>query len=163
MTWDGIASTMEAPAEKPLRVLVADDHPTNRAVIEIILDLVSAAAVSVENGEQAVVAFKTDDVDVVLMDLQMPVMDGLTAIREIRKFEGQTDRPRTPVLAVTANALSEHVSASKEAGADRHISKPVTPEGLLKAISDELRRARDGDGEAASDSEAKPARRGKRS
>src|ERR1700759_3103194 len=133
---------MEAPAERPLKVLVADDHPTNRAVIEIILDLVSAAAVSVENGDQAVSAFKTENFDVVLMDLQMPVMDGLTAIREIRKHEDATDRPRTPVLAVTANALSEHVAASKEAGADRHIAKPVTPEVLLAAISAELERAR---------------------
>jgi CheY-like chemotaxis protein len=76
------------------------------------------------------------------MDLQMPVMDGLTAIREIRKYEGETERPRTPVLAVTANALSEHVSASRAAGADRHIAKPVTPEGLLEAISAEVARAR---------------------
>jgi CheY-like chemotaxis protein len=133
---------MEAPAERPLRVLVADDHPTNRAVIEIILDLVSAAAVSVENGAQALMAFKAEDFDVVLMDLQMPVMDGLTAIREIRKHETETGSPRTPVLAVTANALSEHVAASKEAGADRHIAKPVTPEVLLAAISAELERAR---------------------
>ncbi|HEX3699627.1 MAG TPA: response regulator [Phenylobacterium sp.] len=133
---------MTAHAERPLRVLVADDHPTNRAVIEIILDLVSAAATSVENGQQALMAFKTEDFDVVLMDLQMPVMDGLTAIREIRKHEDATDRPRTPVLAVTANALSEHVAASKEAGADRHIAKPVTPEVLLAAISTELQRAR---------------------
>jgi CheY-like chemotaxis protein len=134
--------TMEAHAERPLRVLVADDHPTNRAVIEIILDLVSAAATSVENGAQALMAFKSEDFDVVLMDLQMPVMDGLTAIREIRRHETETDRPRTPVLAVTANALSEHVAASKEAGADRHIAKPVTPEILLAAISTELERAR---------------------
>jgi len=134
---------MNPPEQRPLRVLVADDHPTNRAVIEIILDLVSAAAVSVENGQQAVVAFKADDFDVVLMDLQMPVMDGLTAIREIREYEDRTDRPRTPVLAVTANALSEHVSASKAAGADRHIAKPVTPEGLLDAISAEVARARE--------------------
>jgi CheY-like chemotaxis protein len=133
---------MTAKAERPLRVLVADDHPTNRAVIEIILDLVSAAAVSVENGQQALMAFKTEEFDVVLMDLQMPVMDGLTAIREIRKHEDATDRVRTPVLAVTANALSEHVAASKEAGADRHIAKPVTPEVLLAAISAELERAR---------------------
>ncbi|THD81314.1 MAG: response regulator [Phenylobacterium sp.] len=133
---------MKAQSERPLRVLVADDHPTNRAVIEIILDLVSAAAVSVENGQQALMAFKTEEFDVVLMDLQMPVMDGLTAIREIRKHEIATDRRRTPVLAVTANALSEHVAASKEAGADRHIAKPVTPELLLAAISAELERAR---------------------
>lgn len=147
---------MDSPAEKPLRVLVADDHPTNRAVIEIILDLVSAAAVSVENGQEAVVAFQTEDFDVVLMDLQMPVMDGLTAIREIREYEGRTDRPRTPVLAVTANALSEHVSASKAAGADRHIAKPVTPEILLNAISDELQRARGGEAPPA---KHKPAKR----
>jgi CheY-like chemotaxis protein len=127
--------------DRPLRVLVADDHPTNRAVLEVILSLISAELVAVEDGAQAVDAFKAEEFDVVLMDLQMPVMDGLTAIREIRKFEAETGRRRTPILAVTANAMSEHIAASRAAGADRHISKPVIPDTLLTEIAERVQEA----------------------
>jgi CheY-like chemotaxis protein len=129
-------------------VLLADDHPTNRAVVEIILSLVEADLVSVEDGAQAVDAFKTGDFDVVLMDLQMPVMDGLTAIREIRQYEAASGRPRTAVLAVTANAMSEHVTASRAAGADHHVAKPVTPDRLLAAIADNIAAVKASWGEA---------------
>jgi CheY-like chemotaxis protein len=120
--------------DRRLRVLLADDHPTNRAVVEVILGLIDVDLVQVEDGLQAVNAFKADDFDVVLMDLQMPVMDGLTAIREIRKFEVEQGRHRVPVLAVTANAMSEHVQASRAAGADHHIAKPIIPDLLIGAI-----------------------------
>ncbi len=118
-----------------LHVLLAEDHPINRAVIEAILSLFSVELTSVENGHQAVEAFASDSYDVVLMDLQMPVMDGLEAIREIRKIETRAGRQRTPILAVTANAMTAHVTASLDAGADLHISKPILPDDLIGAIS----------------------------
>jgi CheY-like chemotaxis protein len=121
-------------SETRLRVLAADDHPTNRIVIETILELVSADVVSVEDGAQAVDAFRTGRFDIVLMDLQMPVMDGLTATREIRRLEVESGLRRTPLLVVTANTLSEHLRAAIAAGADDHMAKPVTPDGLLAAI-----------------------------
>jgi CheY-like chemotaxis protein len=118
-----------------LHVLLAEDHPINRAVIEAILSTFSVELTSVENGQEAVEAFAAEAYDVVLMDLQMPVMDGLTAIREIRRLEGEAGRERTPILAVTANAMTAHVTASLDAGADRHISKPILPDDLIGAIS----------------------------
>ena len=118
-----------------LHILLAEDHPTNRAVIEAILGLFEVDLTSVENGADAVEAFRADPYDIVLMDLQMPVMDGLEAIREIRKIEGASGRERTPILAVTANAMGAHVTASMSAGADQHISKPVMPDDLIGAIS----------------------------
>jgi CheY-like chemotaxis protein len=118
-----------------LHVLLAEDHPINRAVIEAILSTLSVELTSVENGQEAVEAFAAEAYDVVLMDLQMPVMDGLTAIREIRKLEGEAGRERTPILAVTANAMAAHVTASLDAGADRHLSKPILPNDLIGAIS----------------------------
>lgn len=118
-----------------LQVLLAEDHPTNRAVVEAILGLFNVELKSVENGQEAVEAFTSDAYDVVLMDLQMPVMDGLTAIREIRKIESASGRNRTPIFAVTANAMTSHVTASMDAGADRHIAKPILPDDLIGAIS----------------------------
>ena len=130
--------------ERAIRVLAADDHPTNRAVIEVILGLVEADLVCVEDGAQAVEAYRTGVFDIILMDLQMPVMDGLSAIREIRRIEAETGRPRTPVLAVSANAMSEHIAATQAAGADGHVAKPVVPDALLARIAEALD-ARDAD------------------
>jgi CheY-like chemotaxis protein len=97
-----------------------------------------ADLVSVENGAEAVEAFRNQRFDVVLMDMQMPVMDGLTAIREIRKFEAAQGLARTPIIALTANAMTEHVRACLAAGADRHLAKPVSPSDLLSGVSEVL-------------------------
>jgi len=132
--------TTSSFSDRPMRVLLADDHPMNRAVIEVILGMIEADLVAVEDGAQALDAFKRQHFDIVLMDLQMPVMDGLTSIREIRRFEAENDRFPTPILAVTANAMSEHVAASKAAGADQHIAKPVNPEALLRTITETVAR-----------------------
>ena len=114
-----------------LAVLVADDHETNRTVIRLILQRLGAAVVCVEDGRQAVSAFAAGAFDVVLMDLQMPVMDGLTAIGEIREHERNTGRTRTPILVVSANAMP---APSHEAGADGYLAKPITPPRLIAAI-----------------------------
>ena len=119
-----------------LRVLVVDDHPTNRRVVEMILDQVGAQSVSVENGQEALEAYLNDRFDVVLMDIQMPVMDGLTATRTIRLHERECARPATPVIILSANALPEHVEAGKAAGADRHLAKPISAAALLNVIAE---------------------------
>ena len=118
----------------PIRVLLADDHPTNRTVIELILGMVGAEVVSVEDGAQAVERFKGQSFDVVLMDVQMPVMDGLTAIREIRAYEATRGSSRTPVHVVSTNSLPEHFRDSMAAGADSHITKPIAAPMLLSAV-----------------------------
>ena len=119
-----------------LRVLVVDDHPTNRRVVEMILDQVGAERVSVENGQEALEAYINDRFDVVLMDIQMPVMDGLTATQRIRLIEKEAHRPSTPVIILSANALPEHIAAGKAAGAQRHLSKPISAATLLNAIAE---------------------------
>jgi len=121
-----------------LRILLADDHPINRKVVELILAGVGANLMSVENGEEAVAAVANERFDVILMDMQMPVMDGLTAIRLIRQHESESGTPRVPVIMLTANAMPEHIAASRTAGADQHLGKPITPEGLLCAIDQVL-------------------------
>jgi len=122
----------------PLRVLLADDHPANRKVIEVMLSQTAMDLTAVADGAEAVRAYGEADWDLVLMDMQMPVMDGLTATREIRTLEIERARPRTPILMLTANALDEHVQAGREAGADGHLAKPITFAGLFEAMGEAL-------------------------
>ncbi|HEY5410801.1 MAG TPA: ATP-binding protein [Caulobacteraceae bacterium] len=119
-----------------LRVLVVDDHPTNRRVVEMILDQVGAERVSVENGKLALEAYIADHFDVVLMDIQMPVMDGLTATQKIRLVEKEEHRTQTPVIILSANAMPEHIEAGRAAGANRHLAKPISAMELLKVIAE---------------------------
>ena len=129
------APASPAPSDvPPLRVLAADDNPTNRKVVELMLGAAGAQVVSVENGQQAVDAWRAGAFDVVLMDLRMPVMDGLDAIRAIRKAEGG-GLPRAPIIVISANTSATDVEASAAAGADRHIGKPLRAEDLFEAIS----------------------------
>ena len=118
-----------------MRILLADDHPANRKVIEIMLAGLEAELTSVENGQLAVDRYQEGDFDLVLMDMQMPVMDGLAAVRAIRAHEAAKAGGRTPVLMLTANALAEHVAAGRAAGADGHLAKPITLAALLAAVS----------------------------
>jgi CheY-like chemotaxis protein len=123
-------------ADRPLKVLVADDNPTNRRVVELILEAVGADVESVENGALAVAAAQADGFDLILMDLQMPVMDGLTAIAEIRKAESAAGRSRHPIVVLSANSAPTDVEASHLAGADAHLGKPIRPEVLLNALAE---------------------------
>src|SRR5690606_23563474 len=112
------------------RVLLADDHPANRKVVEVMLEPLGIELTTVEDGAQALAAFREGGFDLVLMDMQMPVMDGLTATAEIRAHERRTGAAATPVLVLSANAMSEHVEASLRAGADGHLTKPLSVAGL---------------------------------
>ncbi len=124
----------DAPQHPALRVLVADDHPTNRKVVELILHAVGAEMVGVENGAQALAAFDAEPFDAVLMDIQMPVMDGLEAIRGIRAREAAAHTAPTPIVVLSANALPDHHAASLAAGADDHVNKPVSAPALIAAL-----------------------------
>jgi PAS domain S-box-containing protein len=130
----GAGEDAHGAEQGPMRVLLADDHPTNRKVVELILQPLGVDLVSVEDGRQAVDAYAAADFDVVLMDMQMPVMDGLAATRAIRQLEREAGRRRTPLFMLTANALTEHLEMSRRAGADRHLSKPITAEKLIQAL-----------------------------
>lgn len=120
-----------------LRVLVADDHPTNRRIVELMLDGL-AEVTSVEDGHEAVEAAAGRRFDVILMDIQMPRLDGISAVSRIRAAEAADGRPPIPVIMLTANTQAEHVAASRAAGADRHVGKPFTAAILLDAIQDVL-------------------------
>ncbi|WP_374570726.1 ATP-binding protein [Phenylobacterium sp.] len=118
-----------------LRVLLAEDHPTNQKVVQLILQSMGVEPEIVENGVQALERLAAGRFDVVLMDMQMPELDGLSATTELRRMERAKGLPRTPVIMLTANALDEHVRASLEAGADLHLSKPIRAASLISAIA----------------------------
>ena len=116
------------------RVLLAEDHEVNQKVVQLMLGD-AAELVIVGDGQRAAdEALGARPFDVILMDTQMPVMDGLTAIRRIREEELRLGRTRTPIISLTANAMAHQVSASFEAGADHHLPKPITADALFAAI-----------------------------
>ena len=121
-------------------MLLAEDHPTNRRVVELILGAAGVALTSVENGAEAVESWAAGDFDLILMDMQMPTMDGLTAIRTIREQERRQGRARTPIYSLTANAMPEHAGQSTQAGADGHLTKPISAEALLRTVAEAVSR-----------------------
>jgi signal transduction histidine kinase/ActR/RegA family two-component response regulator len=128
---------VEAPldgAAGSFRVLVVDDNAVNRQVLGLILDSVGIAHDEAENGRDGVEAATAGGFDAVLMDIQMPVMDGLEATRRIRGWESDRGRAPMPIYIVSANCLQEHVEAGMAAGADGHIAKPVSVAQLVGAL-----------------------------
>jgi signal transduction histidine kinase/ActR/RegA family two-component response regulator len=122
-----------------LRVLLADDHPINQRVVQLILEPFGVDLTTVENGAEAVEAFQGNRFDLVLMDMQMPVMDGLAATRALRRHEAEEpDRPRTAIVMLSANAMRQHRLDSEAAGADLHLPKPVTAARLVGGMMEAL-------------------------
>jgi signal transduction histidine kinase/CheY-like chemotaxis protein len=128
-----VAGQAGGPGSRSLRVLVADDVAANRMVARAMLVAAGHRVDSAADGAEALAAVARETYDVVLMDLQMPVMDGLEATRRIRELDG--GRAAVPILAVTASALPEQVEACREAGMDGHLAKPIDRESLLAAVT----------------------------
>ena len=128
--------------EYPLRLLVVEDVAVNRELITALLRPFDVAIETAENGEQALARVQDQPFDIVLMDVQMPVMDGLTATRAIRAL----DLPRLkglPIIAMTANVLPDQVQKCLDAGMDDHLGKPIDPARLLAVLSEWPNRARE--------------------
>lgn len=124
-----------AEPERALRILAVDDNANNRQVLKIVLDLLGAQVSFAEDGLQAVNAWSEGGFDLILMDLQMPVMDGLTATREIRSRERAAGAAAIPIAAVTANAMTHHAEQCLAAGMDAHVSKPIRAAELFEVIA----------------------------
>ena len=116
-------------------VLLAEDHPINRMAVEYILEALPVRLVSVANGAEAVAASRSERFDLILMDMQMPVMDGLTAIGEIRQDEARRGLPPAHICVLTANAFEEHRERAEAAGADAFLTKPVQVGQLIDLVS----------------------------
>ena len=145
------APQVEAPAQippsistpevldRPLRILLADDSQDNRALIRAYLKNTRYILDEAEDGRAAVEQFKARRYDLVLMDIQMPTLDGYTAVRMIRQWERDYAKLPTPIIALTASALDDAVQRAIEAGCDLHVSKPVKKATLLASIANVVR------------------------
>ena len=143
------ATPMEVGA---LRVLAAEDNTVNQLVLKTLLHQVGVDPVVVENGKLAVEAWARQDWDVILMDVQMPEMDGPTATRVIRAREAAEGRARTPIIALTANAMAHQVAEYVDAGMDGFVAKPIEVGRLfaaLQAVLGASAEAEDGDASVA--------------
>jgi CheY-like chemotaxis protein/anti-sigma regulatory factor (Ser/Thr protein kinase) len=129
-------------SERRLRVLAADDNPTNQKVIAAVLAPLGAEVELVADGAACVEAWKRGGHDIVLMDIHMPVMDGVEAARTIRSLEVSEKRKRIPIVAVTANALVHQVEGYMAAGMDGHVAKPIEVTKLYDAIETAVAAAR---------------------
>jgi CheY-like chemotaxis protein len=121
------------------RVLLVEDTPDNVLLVRAFLKNEPIDIDEAENGEVAVGRFKSARYDLVLMDMQMPVMDGYAATRAIRTFETETGASPTPIIALTAHAIREDVARCLAAGCDSHLPKPIRKAALLTAIAEATR------------------------
>jgi PAS domain S-box-containing protein len=134
------------PPERRLRILLAEDNPVNQRVGSMMLHRLGHEVVVVDNGKQAVEAFPKGSFDLVLMDIQMPEMDGFEALSSIRSLEDQADRlSPTPIIALTAHAMNGDRDRCLEAGFDEYLSKPIRAadlEAALQRVGSQAERSR---------------------
>jgi len=117
-----------------LRILLVEDNEKTRQVVRAFLKQTPYVIDTAEHGEIAVEKFKADQYDLVIMDIEMPVLDGYAATAKIRQWEAENRLKATPIIALTAHALVEHAHQSIAAGCNSHLAKPIKKEDLLAAI-----------------------------
>jgi CheY-like chemotaxis protein len=119
---------------RKLNILLVDDVEMNRILIQEYLKNTNYKITEAEDGKMAVEKAKTQQFDLILMDIQMPILDGYDATKEIRAWEKATHHPHTPIVAVTAYATKEEEEKCLAAGCDLHIAKPILKENLFKVL-----------------------------
>jgi signal transduction histidine kinase/ActR/RegA family two-component response regulator len=144
-----IAAPTTDVQQRSVRVLAAEDNLVNQKVLKAIVEPMDVDLSLVGDGRAAVEAWRAGTFDVILMDIQMPVMDGIAAAKAIRAAERAEGRPRTPILALTANALVHQVEEYLAAGMDGHVAKPIEITKLYDAMSRVLSEPADAEAEAA--------------
>jgi CheY-like chemotaxis protein len=131
-----------------IRILAAEDNPTNQVVLRALLEIAGFTVVLVDNGAQAVAHWENEEWDLILMDMQMPVMDGLDAARAIRSREGATGRTPVPIIALTANTMAHQIETYLASGMDGHVAKPIDSGTLFTAIAEAINPSAMADSEA---------------
>lgn len=122
-----------------LRILHAEDDVMTQILVQALAEDFGHKVTAVADGAAALDRLAAEPFDLLLIDMQMPVMDGLAATRELRRREAAAGAPRLPVIMLTANSMPQDVAAALAAGVDRHVSKPVTSQHLKQAIVQTMR------------------------
>jgi signal transduction histidine kinase/DNA-binding response OmpR family regulator len=133
VTRESESATEIAPI-RPLRILIAEDSTDNRLLLKAYFKGSPHSLTFAGDGKIAVDRFMVETFDLILMDIQMPVMDGIAATRAIRAIEEKQGTAAIPIIALTANARTQDIEASREAGCNQHLSKPVSKHMLLNTV-----------------------------
>lgn len=129
----------EAPTHTSIAILLVDDMEDNRLLITLFMKGTTYRLDTAENGAVAVDKLQCGTYDLVLMDIQMPVMDGYQATSAIRAWEQSQKRDATPIIALTAHAFKEDIDKSQDAGCNAHLTKPIRKKTFLEAIRQHAR------------------------
>jgi len=129
----------EFSSGKTPRILLVDDSRENRELIRLLLLKMPLTLDEAVNGQESIDLYKKNSYDLILMDIQMPVMDGFTATRIIRKFEEKNNRRKTVIVALTAHAYESDIQACLDAGCDDHVAKPFKKKALMQCLATHLR------------------------
>ncbi len=130
-----VSSTdFQSVGENPLRILLVEDNPINQQVAALALVDIDHHLTIADNGQIAVDKVEAEEFDIILMDVHMPVLDGLRATQLIREQEAEKGLPRTPIVMLSADGFDERMVASRQAGADDYLLKPIVPMDLIKKI-----------------------------
>ncbi|MEW5773348.1 MAG: PAS domain S-box protein [Thermodesulfobacteriota bacterium] len=125
-----------APGEaRPLRLLLAEDEPVNRLAARLMLERLGHSVVLAADGEEALAALARERFDCVILDISMPVLDGIAVLRRLRRLERETGRARTPVVAMTAHAMAGDRERFLDQGCDGYLAKPVDLEELTRVLA----------------------------
>jgi two-component system, sensor histidine kinase len=130
-----IATLHEDGMEGEIKILAVEDNKVNQTVLKMLLAEFEVNLQFANNGKEAVEIFTNCDFDLVLMDTQMPIMDGLEATRQIRAYEIANQKIRTPIITLSANVMSEQIEQTRKAGADDYVAKPIDANDLFAKIS----------------------------
>jgi CheY-like chemotaxis protein len=129
---------VELPA---LRILAAEDNKTNRLLLAALLEPLDVQLRLTDDGAEALEAFRAGTYDLILMDVQMPVMNGVDAVRAIRALEAERGQPATPILALSANVMRHQIEEYLAAGMNGFVAKPIEMSALIGAIESVLPRS----------------------
>jgi CheY-like chemotaxis protein len=138
-----IGSDSAAPGaerDRKVRLLCAEDNEINQMVLKALLEPYDYDLIVVDDGRQAVEAYQTEAFDLILLDIQMPVMDGPSAAAAIRRYEVQTNRREIPIIALTANVMADQIQSYLAAGMNQVVPKPLNIDDLYAAIERHLSR-----------------------
>ncbi len=122
------------------KILVAEDNPNNQKLIEILLKKVGINPVIVSNGKDAVEEYKKREFDLILMDVNMPILDGISAMKQIKILEQRVNTKKTPIVALTANSIAGDKERYLQQGMDGYLSKPIEFEKLLSILGEFLKK-----------------------